>query len=255
MSDTPLRRHVTLVLEIDADGYPTEINRAWSEDEVRLPTGGLGKTPAVNVTEGTLAGFLPEVAATLAQLVATQDALKAANIERDEAVKAKADAEERAAQLVERAAKDAAEAVSAAEADKASTIAAAEADRDAKVAAAEADRDAVAGRVSELEARVAELTAPPTAIVVSDRQFFQALALGDMITRDEAEAAVATGTIPERMLTLVGMLPEDQQFGARMLLKGATTFSSDHALSSMLAQLFGLTEDQKMDVFRVASSL
>ncbi len=28
------RRHITLVLELDGEGNPVEINRAWSEDEV-----------------------------------------------------------------------------------------------------------------------------------------------------------------------------------------------------------------------------
>jgi len=141
-------------------------------------------------------------------------------------------------------------------------VKAAEADRDEKVAVAENGRAAaeaaLTGRdetIASLEARIAELTAPPASIIVSDRQFFQALAMGGKITEAEAEAAVATGTIPADMAALVDQLPADQQFNARMLLKGATTFRSDHPLSDMLAGLYGWSEEQKLDLFRVAAQL
>jgi hypothetical protein len=216
------RRHITLVLEMDGEGNPVEINRAWSEDEVPLPTGGLGMTPKVNVDEASLAGLLPDLAGVTAQLVTVQDARDAAVTAKDEALAAKV---------------------------------AAEADRDQKIAAAEA---ALTGRdetIATLEARIAELTAPPASIIVSDRQFFQALAMGGKITEAEAEAAVATGTIPADMAALVDQLPADQQFNARMLLKGAVTFRSDHPLSGMLAALYGWSEEQKLDLFQVASQL
>jgi hypothetical protein len=74
----PNRRHITLVLELDEQGNPAEINRAWQEDEIELPTGGFGMSPRVNVTEATLAGLLPDRAAMTAQLVATQDERRAA---------------------------------------------------------------------------------------------------------------------------------------------------------------------------------
>ena len=63
------------------------------------------------------------------------------------------------------------------------------------------------------------------------------------------------GTIPADMAALVDQLPANQQFTARMLLKGATTFRSDHPLSDLLAGLYGLSEEQKLDLFRVASQL
>jgi hypothetical protein len=142
-----------------------------------------------------------------------------------------------------------------AEADRDEKVATAEAARAAAVAAAEA---ALAGRdetIATLEARIAELTAQPASIIVSDRQFFQSLAMGGKITEAEAEAAVATGTIPADMAALVDQLPPDQQFNARMMLKGATIFRSDHPLSDMLAALYGWSEEQKLDLFRVASQL
>lgn len=234
------RRHITLVLDLDGEGNPVEINRAWSEDEVPLPTGGLGTTPKVNVDEASLAGLLPDLAGVTAQLVSMQDARDAAITAKGEALAAKA----------------------AAEADRDQKVAAAEAERDAKIADAVGGRvaaeAALAGRdetIATLEARIAEMTAPPASIIVSDRQFFQALAMGGKITEAEAEAAVATGTIPADMAALVDQLPPDQQFTARMLLKGATTFRSDHPLSDMLADLYGLSGEQKLDLFRVAAEL
>lgn len=151
------RRIVTLVLELDGEGNPVEINRAWSEDEVLMPNGSLGVMPKQNVDEGTLAGLLPDHAAVLAQL---QTALH--DIE-----------------VAKAAAKDAQEARAAAEADRERQVSAAVIDRDEKVAAAEtaqkaaeADRDLrlaekdsrialLEAQATELQAQVAALTAEP----------------------------------------------------------------------------------------------
>lgn len=151
------RRIVTLVLDLDEQGNPVEINRAWSEDEVLMPNGALGTMPKVNVEAATLAGLLPDLAGVTAQLVATQDARDAALADKTAAQTAKAEAE----------------------ADRDQKVAEAEADRDAKVAAAlaaqqaaEGSRDALAAekdalaaekdaRIAELEAQIATLTAEP----------------------------------------------------------------------------------------------
>lgn len=93
---------------------------------------------------------------------------------------------------------------------------------------------------------------PPS---VSDRQFFQQLAVLGVITEDAAEAAVATGTLPEAMVELVAMLPEQAQFPARMMLKGATTFYRHHEMTDTIAWLYGWTSDQIDDLFRNASDL
>lgn len=69
------RRHITIVVELDTNGNPVEINRAWMEEEVALPTGGIGMMPKVNVDEISLAGLLPDLAEVTSQLVATQEAL------------------------------------------------------------------------------------------------------------------------------------------------------------------------------------
>ncbi len=144
------RRIVTLVLELDGQGNPVEINRAWSEDEVLMPNGSLGVMPKHNVDEATLAGLLPDHAAVLAQL---QTALHEIEIAKT-------------------AAKDAQEARDAALADCERQVSAAAVDRDEKVAAAEtarkaaeADRDLRIAekdsRITLLETQIAALTAQP----------------------------------------------------------------------------------------------
>lgn len=144
-------------------------------------------------------------------------------------------------------------------------VRAAEEERDAKIAEAEtikstveADRDAKLAekstRIAELEAQIAELTAEEEHIAISDRQFFQQLAIDGEITEEEAEAAVATGTIPATLMALVEMLPTERQFGARMMLKGATVIESNHPLTNLIAQLYGWNDD-KMKTFFAAAAL
>jgi hypothetical protein len=65
---------------------------------------------------------------------------------------------------------------------------------------------------------------------ISDRQFFQALALRGLISNEEALAAVKTGEIPSAMSSFITVLPADEQFSAQMLLCGATVFERSNAL-------------------------
>lgn len=111
-------------------------------------------------------------------------------------------------------------------------------------ARAEAQRASVdlAGVVAErdsLQARLDAGAAAATSTIVSDRQFFQALALAGDITETEALAAVMTGTMPARIEAAVAALPTDQQFAARMLLSGATTFDRHHPMVALLGQILG----------------
>lgn len=96
---------------------------------------------------------------------------------------------------------------------------------------------------------------PPVPMAISDRQFFQQLAMMGVITPDDAEAAVATGTLPPAMVELVALLPEQAQFPARMLLKGATTFYRHHEMTDTIAWLYGWSSDQIDSLFRDASVL
>lgn len=95
----------------------------------------------------------------------------------------------------------------------------------------------------------------PVPEVISDRQFFQQLAMMQIITEEEAEAAVGPGIIPDAMLSLVGGLPPDQQFRTRMLLKGATQFHRSHPTVTAIAAAFGWSGEQTDDFWRAAAML
>lgn len=88
----------------------------------------------------------------------------------------------------------------------------------------------------------------PVPTSISDRQFFQQLAIEGKITQDEALAAVATGTIPAAMEALVQQLPAESQFAARMLLSGATQFERAHPLTATLGQMYGM-DSAALDLF------
>lgn len=91
--------------------------------------------------------------------------------------------------------------------------------------------------------------------IISDRQFFQQLAIDDEITQDEAIAAVATGTLPQNLAGLVAGLPVDQQFGANMLLKGATQFDRNHPMVDVLGSAFGWDSEQMDALWTAAARL
>jgi hypothetical protein len=96
---------------------------------------------------------------------------------------------------------------------------------------------------------------PPVPQIISDRQFFQQLCIMGLITEDEALAAVGPGTLPASLSALVAQLPEDQQFSANMLLKGATQFDRSHPMVAALGAAFGLQPNQTDQLWRNASSL
>lgn len=80
---------------------------------------------------------------------------------------------------------------------------------------------------------------PPVPRVISDRQFFQLLTKRQVISTQEALAAVGPGVLPERLATFIAALPESQQFDAQMLLVGATQYDRNHPIVPVFAQLFG----------------
>jgi len=90
---------------------------------------------------------------------------------------------------------------------------------------------------------------------ISDRQFFQQLAIQGEVTEEEAIAAVATGALPQRLIDVVSGLPAEQQFAANMLLKGARSFNRSHPMVAMLGEEFGWTEAQIDDLWRAAFEL
>jgi hypothetical protein len=80
--------------------------------------------------------------------------------------------------------------------------------------------------------------------IISDRQFFQQLAVLGLITQAEALAAVKTGDIPATLQGLVSTLPVDQQFSAEMLLSGAVSFDRKHPLTVYFGQAMSWTDAQ-----------
>lgn len=90
---------------------------------------------------------------------------------------------------------------------------------------------------------------------ISDRQFFQELAVRNLITETEAEDAVASGIIPASLLLLVDQLPEEQQFPARMFLKGAITFDRFHPMVEAIGSLYDLDAEGIDDIWKSAINL
>lgn len=92
--------------------------------------------------------------------------------------------------------------------------------------------------------------------VISDRQFFHMLAKTGMITKEEALAAVKTGTIPSSMTAILNSVPDPEaRFDAEMLLSGAIEFRRDHPLTVMIGMSQGKTPEEIDDFFRVAAQL
>lgn len=85
---------------------------------------------------------------------------------------------------------------------------------------------------------------PTVPQIISDRQFFQALAGMQIITTEEALAAVGPGTIPAALDAMVQGLPQQEQFPARMLLTGATQFDRNHPMVAVFGVAFGWTPEQ-----------
>jgi len=90
---------------------------------------------------------------------------------------------------------------------------------------------------------------------ISDRQFFQQLAVMGLITEEEAEAAVSAGTLPSTMNAFIDELPVEERFPARMKLKGATRFFRSDPLVETFGEMEGMTSDQIDNLWRSASLL
>lgn len=95
----------------------------------------------------------------------------------------------------------------------------------------------------------------PVPDTISDRQFFQQLAIAKVISQEEALAAVKTGDIPSALSGFIAPLPDDQRFNAEMLLSGATIFARAHPLTEAIGAAQGMTPAQVDDFFRAAAAL
>jgi hypothetical protein len=91
--------------------------------------------------------------------------------------------------------------------------------------------------------------------IISDRQFFQALAMSGTITTDEALAAVKTGTLPAKMQTALDAMAPSDRFNAEMMLSGATQFQRSNPMTNSMMQVMGWDAKSTDDLWRYASTL
>ncbi|MHC2251052.1 hypothetical protein ACVILK_000744 [Bradyrhizobium embrapense] len=90
---------------------------------------------------------------------------------------------------------------------------------------------------------------------ISDRQFFQRLAIQGVITNAEALAAVKTGDIPAALQQVLNLLPTEEQFDAEMLISGATSFNRNHPTTLKLGTALQWTSAQMDELWINASKL
>lgn len=98
----------------------------------------------------------------------------------------------------------------------------------------------------------AEAATPPS---VTRRQFFQAAAQESIITEAEAEAVFDPGTIPAAVLTAISTIPADEQFAARMAIRGNATFERANPLLEAIGAAMGQAPAQIDALFVLAASL
>ena len=89
---------------------------------------------------------------------------------------------------------------------------------------------------------------------ISDRQFFQQLAIDGVISEDDALAS-NSGVIPPQMLAIIESMSADQKFSAKMVVSGATVYERNNAMTIAIGAAYGLTSEQIDDLFRAAVKL
>ncbi|GEM_PF-2705912 len=105
------------------------------------------------------------------------------------------------------------------------------------------------------ELRCAQSEAALTPLVpasISDRQFFQQLAISGVITQEQALASNAA-VIPPPLLELIDAMPEDDRFGVKMLVSGATVFERRHPITEAIGTAYGWSPEQ-IDAFFIAAA-
>lgn len=109
----------------------------------------------------------------------------------------------------------------------------------------------------EIAAATAAAVAPPPPVPasISDRQFFQGLALRNVITQEEALAAVKTGDLPALIAAYVAELPDAEKFSAEMLLSGATVFERAHPFTARFGDAMNWSPAQLDDFWRFCGAL
>lgn len=95
----------------------------------------------------------------------------------------------------------------------------------------------------------------PVPEMISDRQFFQQLAVLGEITWEEAEAAVGPGILPSAFADVISTLSIEAQRPIRMLLIGATQFNRYHLVTAALMQILGKDDAWTDQLWRDAFKL
>lgn len=95
---------------------------------------------------------------------------------------------------------------------------------------------------------------PPVPQSISDRQFFQQLAVAEIITQEQALASNAA-VIPAPLLAIIDQMAADQQFAAKMLISGATVFERNHPMTEAIGAAYGWSSDQIDAFFTAAAAL
>ena len=101
---------------------------------------------------------------------------------------------------------------------------------------------------------IAPYVEPTIPDIISDRQCFQQLAMVGKVSQDEALAAVTVGALPKAVADGIAALPADRQFGARMLLCGATSFERLHPMVPVFLSFFGLNGTTDRDALWTAAA-
>ncbi len=120
---------------------------------------------------------------------------------------------------------------------------------------------ASAMQIAWLEKEIARLEKHPAAAstveqIVSDRQFYQGLALRGFCTPEEALGAVRTGLLPPALRAFVDAIADAQErWAAEMLLSGAKEFRRDHPFVSRVGAWAGLDTESLDDFWSQCSAL
>ncbi len=121
----------------------------------------------------------------------------------------------------------------------------------ARIALQVADLNDEVARLTHERDALKSTTSPnsPPLQSISDRQFYQGLALRGLCTPAEALDAVRTGVLPSALRAFVDAISDsDQRWATEMLLSGAKEFRRDHRFVSEIGAWAGL-DTQDLDGF------
>lgn len=96
----------------------------------------------------------------------------------------------------------------------------------------------------------------PIPDVVNRRQFFQQLALSEVITKQEAINAIANGKLPQAVESVIDQIEdEDDKFNAQMILIGGSEFERLHPLTDKIKAMVNWSDEDRDNFWLSASKL